>query len=275
MTLRAGVVGHPISHSLSPLIHGAWIAAAGLDATYEPFDVAPDDFAAFVEHQRGGKKLVGVNVTLPHKLAALALADELSAVARTAGAANVLLFREDGTIFADNTDGIGFIYALTQAGFNNLGPVAIIGAGGAAQAALTTLREKGVTDIRLVNRSLDKAMFLAGSDMAIRPFSLTDSAKAMRGVGLVANTTSTTTTGGSLDLPLESLAPGTVVMDMEYGKAETPLLKAARARGLPVATGLDMLIGQAIPSFAAFFKQAPDLTVDVHTLAQNELSLRP
>ena len=277
MTMHAGVVGHPIAHSLSPLIHRAWITAAGLDADYGRFDVEPSEFGAFVEQSRGGQTLVGVNVTLPHKRSALAHSDRATVAADKAGAANVLLFRGDGSIEADNTDGAGLIFALNRAGFTDFSqPIVVIGAGGAAAGALQALIAQGAQKIDLLNRTP-----LNGRDLAerfsigpVRP--LDEMAQVFPGAMLVINTTSATTTiGPPLDMPIDRLHKGAVVMDMEYTRDASALLKAALAHGLGVATGLDMLIGQAIPSFEAFFGEAPDPAVEVRSLALRTLDQIP
>ncbi len=159
MTLRAGVVGQPIGHSLSPLIHGAWIRAAGLDARYDPFDVAPADFAAFIEARRAN--FTGLNVTVPHKEAALACATVVQPSAERAGAANLLTF-VDGQIVAHNTDGIGLLAALRQqAGFEPAGKtVTILGAGGAARGAVAAMVAAGAVKVWVVNRTLERARAL-------------------------------------------------------------------------------------------------------------------
>jgi shikimate dehydrogenase len=161
--LVAGIVGRPVTHSLSPVLHNAWIAAAGLNAAYVPLAPAAGGFAALAEGLRGGV-IRGVNVTIPFKEDALACADEASDRARLAGASNLLLFREDGSIFADNTDGLGMLAALaTQApGFDpKAGPAVILGAGGAARGAAAALALAGAPDIRIVNRTADRAFALA------------------------------------------------------------------------------------------------------------------
>jgi shikimate dehydrogenase len=169
--MRAGVVGDPIAHSLSPLIHGAWIEALGLDATYDRFHVRAEDFAAFV--RRDGSSLTGLNVTIPHKEAALALADTASDLARACGAANVLLVK-DGRIEARNTDGEGLLGAFrAQAPDVDItaAPILILGAGGAARGAVAALVQAGARDIRIINRTRAKADAIAAeSPQAVRAF---------------------------------------------------------------------------------------------------------
>lgn len=274
----AGVVGQPVKHSLSPRIHGAWIAAAGLDAAYVPFQ-PPADFAAFVAGLRGGA-VRGLNVTLPYKEAALAAADRASAAARRAGAANLLSFAEDGTILADNTDGTGLLAAFARQapGFSpRAGPVAILGAGGAARGAAAAFADAGCPDVRVVNRTLARAEQIA-ADLAgpVGAWPLDRARDAFAGAAAVVNATSAGLDGeGLLAVPLEATPAGCVVMDMVYKPLVTPFLKAARDLGRPVVDGLAMLVGQAEPSFEAFFGQPPPPDVDVRGLCLEILGETP
>jgi shikimate dehydrogenase len=268
-TLTAGVVGRPVAHSLSPLIHSAWLAEAGIDGAYVPFPVAEGGFQAFVHGMRGGA-IRGVNVTIPFKEDALALADEVEPICRRAGAANLLLFHHDGRIEARNTDGLGLIRAMAdQAGFDpTAGPVVILGAGGAARGAGAALIAAGAPELRLVNRTWARASGLAEAFPYTYPFSLEDVGAAFEGAAAVVNATSAGLNGvDDLDLPLERLPPGATVMDMVYKPLETGLLRRARSLGLKTADGLAMLIHQAIPSFEAYYGQAPPERVDVRALA--------
>lgn len=261
MTLRAGVAGQPIAHSLSPLIHGAWIAAAGLDATYEAFGPADaEGFAALVAGGRAGG-LRGLNVTAPFKEQALALADAASPIARACGSANLLVF-EDGRATADSTDGEGLLAALAeQAPDLRLAgaEVVVLGAGGAARAAARALKSAGAT-VRLVNRSPARAQE-AARDLGVDVGAEQDAGRA----ALIVNATGTTPT-----LDPEALRPDAVLMDMSYRPVITPWLAAGRGRGLAVVDGLAMLIGQAQPSFRTLFGQAPP-PVDVRALALKTL----
>ena len=246
-----GIVGRPVAHSLSPVIHNAWIEAAGLDAVYAAF--APPDEVAFetlVAFGRAGM-LAGVNVTAPFKEQAFALADTASAEATASGSANVLVF-EDGRVHAESTDGFGLLAALADQapGLTLEGAtVVMLGAGGAARAAAQTLAAAGAR-VGLVNRSRDRAVALA-ADLG-PAVSVVDEADAFDGAVLVVNALSVPPT-----LDLGRLAAGTVVMDMTYRPVETAFLKAARARGLTPVDGLGMLIGQAGPSFRAIFRAEP------------------
>lgn len=272
----AGVVGRPIGGSLSPLLHNAWIEAAGLDAAYVPFALSEDGFEAFVESLRGGG-VRGLNVTTPFKARALACADVADAAARAAGAANLVIYRKDDVLEARNTDGLGLLEALTrQAPALRLtgARVVLFGAGGAARAAAVTLVEARVAALVVVNRSFGRAETLAAS--------LGEVASARRWeeleevlptADLVINATSAELGGGApLQMDWASARAGAVAMDMVYRPLETVFLAGARAQGLTGVDGLEMLIGQARPSFEAFFGQAAPETVDVRALALQALA---
>lgn len=264
----AGIIGRPVTHSLSPVLHNAWIEAAGLNAVYAPLAPTADGFRALVDGLRGGV-IRGVNVTIPFKEEALAAADEASDRARLAGAANLLLFREDGTIFADNTDGLGMLGALeVQApGFDpRAGPVVILGAGGAARGAAAALLLAGAPEIRIVNRTFDRAENLARD---IGPSVKAVSAEnALAGANLIVNATSLGLGGGpGPDIDLGPAPKTAVVLDMVYKPLRTKFLQRAAGLGLRTVDGLEMLIRQAAPSFEAFFGQAPPAGVDVRALA--------
>ena len=274
-TRVAGVVGRPISHSMSPILHNAWLAAAGMDGVYVPFSVQPGRFTAFVDSLRGGT-VSGLNVTLPFKGEALALADEATFRARTADAANVLVFREDGTILADNTDGLGMLRAFAEQapGFDpKAGPVVILGAGGGSRGAAAAFVEAGCRDVRIVNRTLTKAQDIA-EPLGAAAFALNEAAKAFDGAVAVVNATSAGLSGSpALVLPLEATPPSAVIMDMVYKPLKTPFLAQAEGLGRQTVDGLAMLIGQAVPSFEAFYGQTPPESVDVRALALKALGL--
>ena len=266
--LVAGVVGHPIAHSLSPLLHNAWIAAAGLDAAYVPFAPGETGFRRLVQGFRGGA-VRGLNVTLPFKEEALNLADRADAAASAAGAANLLLFHADGVIDARNTDGLGLLAAFAdQAPSVDLGagPVVVLGAGGAARGAAAALKNAGVTELRIVNRSVDRAGALAEAFGGVA-YSLGQASVAFDGAVAIINATSAGLgENPPVTWPLEAAPTTAAVMDMVYKPLLTPLLSAAQNRGMPTVDGLAMLIGQARPSFEAFFGQAPPTGLDVRAL---------
>lgn len=274
-TMVAGVVGSPVKHSLSPLIHNAWLSAAGLDGVYVAFSPPQARFAAFVQGLRGGV-VRGLNITLPFKEEALREADEVSHRADLADAANLLVFGEDGRIVADNTDGLGLLHAFAaQApGFDvEAGPVVILGAGGAAKGAAAAFADARAPEIRIVNRTFDKADRIArklGSVAAAFP--LERAADALDGAIAVVNATSAgLADAGEIDVPLEATPPEAVVMDMVYKPLVTPFLARAQALGRRTVDGLEMLIGQAAPSFRAMFGAEPPASVDVRGLCLQAL----
>ena len=269
----AGVVGSPIRHSLSPRLHGAWIRALALDAVYAPLPVHPDDFDQTVPHL-GRLGFRGINVTLPFKERALKLADSATERARRAGAANVLLFEPDGGVIADNTYGEGLLYALhrqAQGWRADLGPITILGAGGAARGAVAALAAAGATDIRILNRTRARADALTEA-APCTAFSWDRAAAAFDGAATVINATSGQLTGDA-PLPLPPASdPPIVVMDMVYKPLITPFLAAARSAGHRVVDGLDMLIGQAAPAFEAFYG-APPPPIDIRAVLLDSMTM--
>ena len=264
----AGVMGWPVAHSKSPLIFAHWFAETGIAGSYTRLPARPEDFAqALRALPEAGFR--GVNVTIPHKLAALQLADEASDAARAIGAANTILFDAGGRVFADNTDGYGFIENLREGAATHnrawnpaAGPALVLGAGGAARAVIHALLEAGVPSIRLANRTRAKADALAAHfGPRIEPVDWAARAAATGGAATIVNTTSLGMTGNPpLELPLDD-APATVlVTDIVYAPLETPLLAAARSRGLATVDGLGMLLHQARPGFRAWFGIDPVVT---------------
>lgn len=259
---RAFVVGHPIAHSRSPLIHGFWLETLGIAGSYERLDVHPDAIDAFLRGlPRSG--FVGGNVTIPHKQAAHRAADRLDAAAEAIGAANTL-WLEDGRLVAGNTDAHGFAASLdSQApGWRQARTALVLGAGGAARAVVFALKEAGFADIRLVNRTLARAQELAdrfGPGVSAHGWDAAGELSA--DAGLVVNTSSLGMAGKDA-LPLDvSLLPGdAIVADIVYVPLETPLLAAARARGLIGVDGLGMLLHQAVPGFERWFGARPQVT---------------
>ncbi len=270
-TMVAGVVGQPVAQSLSPILHNAWLAAAGIDGIYVSFAPQINGFARFAEGLRGGA-IRGVNVTAPFKEAALKAATRATERAEQAGAANVLLFEPDGRILADNTDGLGLLgaFAVQAPQWDaKAGPVAVIGAGGAARGAVAALLNQGAPRVFVINRTLRKAELLARSlGPAVSALPLSHAAGVIGSVTAVINATAAGLNGEhDLDLPLALTAETTVVMDMVYKPLETALLRQARALGRPTVDGLEMLLRQAEPAFSLFFGQLPPREVDVRALA--------
>ena len=269
----AGVVGWPVKHSLSPLIHGLWLKAAGLEGFYASYEIAPANFAETVADLRASG-LRGLNVTVPHKEAALALADRADNAARAAGAANLLLFSDDG-IEARNTDGIGLLAALKEQAprWEPCGAtVLVIGAGGAARGVLPALEMAGAGELRIVNRDPRRAEALADA-VSGTAYRWEHVAEALDGATLVVNAT---TRGLNGDDPLHLDWPKPpedgAALDMVYRPLRSAFLDEAAAAGWATVDGLAMLIGQARPSFAAFFGVLPPEGVDVRSacLAQME-----
>ncbi|MEO6013484.1 MAG: shikimate dehydrogenase [Devosia sp.] len=271
---RAFVIGHPIAHSRSPLIHGHWIKQHGIDGSYEAIDVAPADLAAFLNRVAAGE-FVGGNVTIPHKEAAFAFADDRDPLAETIGAANTLVHR-DGGIFAFNTDYLGFLGNLDQnaPGWDRgLTEAIVIGAGGSARAILVALKSRNIPSIHLLNRTVQKAEDLAiDLEGPIRAGGLGDFARVATGAGLVVNCSSIGMHGSRFeDIDLALLPRSAIVTDIVYVPLETPLLAEARAAGLKTVDGLGMLLHQAVPGFEAWFGVRPEVTLELRTLIEATL----
>lgn len=246
---KAAVVGWPAKHSLSPLIMKTWLDETGQPGDYVIIECEPDAFAEAVR-ARFHAGLVGVNVTIPHKEAALQAADTASDAARAIGAANVLVWRQ-GRIEADNTDHVGIARALESD--SGSGPAVLIGSGGAARAALYHLKSQD-REIRILNRTADRAKALAQDFGLMAEIYALDDAAAFEGASLVINATSLGMTGQPpLTVDLSATASDALVFDMVYAPLKTELLAQAEQLGRRTADGLIMLVGQARPAFEAFF----------------------
>jgi len=259
----AAVLGSPIAHSKSPALHGHWLRTHGIRGHYIPMDVSQSDFVDTIKLL---PKLgfVGVNVTIPHKVAALDVADLATDRATLIGAANTLIFRRDGKVHADNTDGYGFISNLRDGAPRwdpTSGPATVLGAGGAARAVVAALLEANVPEIRLTNRTKAKADTLReafGSRITVVDW--VQAGNILEDSTTVINTTSLGMTGAAeLRVPLDGLRPGTVVNDLVYAPLETRLLREAKAQGCTVVDGLGMLLHQAVPAFERWFGVRPDV----------------
>lgn len=257
----AGVLGWPVSHSKSPRLHGYWLERHGIDGAYLPLPVAPERFAPAVQSlvHLGFR---GANVTVPHKEAALALADEVDEEAQRIGAANTLIFR-DGKILARNTDSFGFLANLEQGapGWQPEAPALVLGAGGAARAVIVALLDSGCRELLLCNRTAARAEVLRdtfGGSVRVVPWEEREA--ALTDVGLLVNTTSLGMEGHApLTLDLAALPAAAVVNDLVYAPLETALLAAARARGNAAVDGLGMLLHQARPGFEVWFGTRPEV----------------
>lgn len=262
-TKRAGVMGWPVSHSLSPRIHGYWLERHGIDGRYDLLPVPPEELAGRVR-SLAADGLVGANVTVPHKEAALRAADRADDNARRIGAANTLVVGSDGKVTASNTDGFGFLENL-RAGDPDWragsGPAVILGAGGAARAVAAALQDAGVPGLILLNRTRERADALAQDLGNIKVVPWTQREDALAEAALLVNTTTLGMTGQpALELDLDRLPQGALVNDIVYRPLVTPLLAAARARGNRTVDGLGMLLHQARPGFKAWFGVLPDVT---------------
>ncbi|MFV0295455.1 MAG: shikimate dehydrogenase [Hyphomicrobiaceae bacterium] len=260
---KAAVIGWPIAHSRSPLIHGYWLEQYGIDGSYTKIAVEPDAVTEFL----GGlaaQGLAGCNVTLPHKEAAFRFAEEKHPSAVAVGAANTL-WLENGRLHAANTDTYGFMQhlAVSAPGWRTRDrPVMVLGAGGAARAIVYGFLEAGITEVRVVNRTLARAEEIAAHfGPKVRAVALGDGARLAADCGVLVNTTSLGMVKGQpLDFDVGLLMPSAVVADIVYVPLETDLLARARLRGLATVDGLGMLLHQAVPGFARWFGVKPDVT---------------
>ncbi len=262
----AGVIGMPIAHSRSPRLHGHWLRRYGIDGHYVPLPVLPEHLAE-VLRSLPHAGFVGANVTLPHKEAALTLADVVTDRAALIGAANTLIFRPDGRIHADNTDGYGFIANLRQHAPDwsaAAGPAAVIGAGGAARAVVASLLDSGTTEIRIANRTRVRAeQIRAEFGARIVVYDWAQVGHMLEGAATVVNATSLGMTGKQpLRVPLDALSRDALVTDLVYTPLKTPFLAEAEARGCHVVDGLGMLLHQAAPGFERWFGRRPEVDED-------------
>ncbi len=263
----AGVVGWPIGHSLSPVLHGHWLRRHGIAGHYVPLGIRTEDFAAaFAMLPRLG--FCGVNVTIPHKETVLDLCSSISDRAALIGAANTITFRPDGSAAADNTDGYGFLANIRQqapAWSAAAGPALVIGAGGAARAVIWALLAEGAPEIRLVNRTRARAEMLAGHfGRRARVLDWSAAQAATEGARTIVNTTSMGMIGQpDLPIALDLAPPDAVVCDLVYRPLMTPLLRDAEARGMTIVDGLGMLLHQAVPGFEAWFGPRPQVDADL------------
>jgi shikimate dehydrogenase len=274
LTIKAFVIGHPIAHSRSPLIHGTWLREHGIDGSYEAIDVAPADLPTFFERLRSGE-FAGGNVTIPHKEAVFALCDSVDDLARMIGAVNTLVVK-DGKVHGTNTDYLGFLGNLdANAPTWSDGPndALIIGAGGAARAVLVALRRRNGGKVHVLNRTLANAQALVEEiDGPFSAHGFEDFAALAPRVGLVVNTSSIGMHGTKFDwLDMSLLPRTTLVTDIVYTPLETPLLAEARAHGLRTVDGLGMLLHQAVPGFAAWFGVTPTVTPQLRALVEATL----
>lgn len=271
LTKKAFVAGYPIKHSRSPIIHNYWLKSFGINGHYEAAEVAPDDFERFIASLKEGdlSTYVGGNVTIPHKEAAYRFADRPDELAEELGAANTI-WVEKGLIYATNTDGFGFVSNLDdrQPGWDKADKALILGAGGASRAVIQAVRDRGVSEIHVVNRTVERAQGLAdrfrGQVFAHPMEALSEVSK---GCGLFVNTTSLGMDGSAAPyIDFSGLATGAVITDIVYVPLKTPIIEMAEHQGFATVDGLGMLIHQARPGFEKWFGRRPDVTEELRSL---------
>ena len=273
--LLAGVMGWPVMHSRSPLLHNYWFEKYQLTGRYVPLAIEPKGLATALRalHPLG---FAGCNLTIPHKQAAIELVDEVDEVAAKIGAISCVVVRPDGSLAGSNNDCYGFIHNIRQeqpAWRADAGPVAVIGAGGGSRAVCYALAQAGVREIRLINRTFARARAMTDEFGApVKAFSWDERAEALAGTTMVVNTTNQGMAGQpALDLRLDRLPLSAVAADLIYIPRETPFLAAARERGNRTVNGLGMLLHQARPAWQAWFGIEPAVTPELRALLENSL----
>lgn len=271
---RACVIGWPIAHSRSPLIHGYWLRHYGIDGAYTKEPVKPEELEAFLSSLRA-RGLEGCNVTVPHKEAAFAAASIREPSAIAVGVANTF-WLDNGRLACANTDTYGFMTNLEKSApvWRSLGgPIVVLGAGGSARAVVYGFLEAGRTDIRVVNRSLDRAKSIAhhfGKHVSAWPWSARQEQAVAAAV--IVNTTTLGMKGeGSPDIDFSGVGKDAVAADLVYVPLETEFMKEARARGLTVVGGLGMLLHQAVPGFEKWFGVRPEVTPELYNLIADDI----
>ncbi|MBZ9999235.1 MULTISPECIES: shikimate dehydrogenase [unclassified Mesorhizobium] len=276
-TKKALVTGHPIKHSRSPKIHGHWLARYGIDGSYQAIDVAPQDFAEFLSTLQANGYLGG-NVTIPHKEAAFALVERRDEAAQQIGAVNTL-WLEGGQLWGGNTDSHGFAANLDDhaPGWAINGPAVVLGAGGASRAVIHALKQRGMSDIRIVNRTLARAVELRDRFGAgVSAHGMAATGELLADAGLLINTTALGMQGNEGLAADPALLPDhAIVTDIVYVPLETPLLAAASARKLKTVDGLGMLLNQAVPGFERWFGVRPQVTPELRALVEADLAPKP
>jgi shikimate dehydrogenase len=271
----AGVIGWPVAQSRSPALHGHWLSQYRINGAYLPLPVKPE---ALPDAVRGLRALgfSGCNVTIPHKLAMLKLVDKVDPVAARIGAVNTLVVQDDGTLSGFNTDAYGFLASLRDVRNDwksSAGPIVVLGAGGASRAVVVALLDDGASEIRLLNRTKERAQDLARIEPAkVKVEDWGRRNAALEGTALLVNTTSQGMVGyPPLDIALDALPKGAAVCDIVYNPLETPLLAAARKRGNAAIDGLGMLLHQAVPAFEAFYGVRPGVSNELRRAVEATL----
>jgi len=273
--LLAGVMGWPVMHSRSPMLHNYWFKKHGLAGTYVPLAIRPEHLAPAL---RGLQPLgfAGVNVTIPHKQDAMKIVNELDALARSIGAISCVIVKPDGSLAGTNNDCYGFIHAVRQEhpGWRaDAGPIVVIGAGGGSRAVCYGLAQEGARELRLVNRTFDRAKEIAerfGGPIRALPWEQRH--EVLEGAAMVVNTTSCGMVGQPpLDLRLDKLPQGALAADIIYIPLETPFLAAARKRGNRTTNGLGMLLNQGRPAWKAWFGIEPEVTAELRAMVEKTI----
>ena len=273
--LLAGVMGWPVMHSRSPMMHNYWFKKHGLAGTYVPLAIRPEHLSAALRglHPLG---FAGVNVTIPHKQEAMKMVHEVDTLAKSIGAISCVVVRSDGSLAGTNNDCYGFIHAVRQEqpGWQaDAGPVVVIGAGGGSRAVCYGLAQEGAREIRVVNRTLARAKGIAqefGGPIKALPWERRH--EALEGAAMVVNTTSCGMVGQpALDIELDKLPQSAVVADIIYIPLETPFLAAARRRGNSTINGLGMLLNQGRPAWKAWFGIEPEVTPELRAMVERTI----
>jgi shikimate dehydrogenase len=272
---KAGVMGWPIGHSLSPKLHNFWLRQYGIAGKYEALAVKSEDLPSALLGLKV-KGLIGVNLTIPHKEPACKIVDLLDPTARRIGAVNLVTVDARGRLLGSNTDAYGFTQNLLASGFKPTnGAAVVLGAGGACRAVLVALADMGFSDIRIANRTKERAERLAQEfstpKTKISVVSWTGAPRALSEIDLLVNTTSLGMSGQpTLMFSLEKLPPMAAVADIVYAPVETRILKKAKQQGFRTIDGLGMLLHQARPSFKAFFGRDPEVTEELRNFVLSE-----
>ena len=266
--IKTGVIGHPIAHSKSPLIHNHWIAEHGLFGSYRALDIPPEDLAEALPQLLRTDGYTGFNLTLPHKEIAMEIIDHYEPIAKAVGAVNTVWLDDHDRICGTNTDAFGFLSNLGQL---NPQSAMVLGAGGAARAIIYGLLEAGVSQVHLTNRTREKAEAIAADDVRIQVVDWEDRSEALAGIALLVNTTSLGMAGTPpLEIDLSALPLDATVSDIVYAPLMTDILAAAQARGNAIVTGIGMLLHQARPAFEQWYGVLPDVTPELEALVLSE-----
>jgi shikimate dehydrogenase len=272
----AGVMGWPVMHSRSPLMHNYWMEQQGLAGTYVFLEIKPGELAPALRALHP-LRFSGCNLTIPHKLDAMTIVDEVDDVAKKIGAISCVVVREDGSLFGTNNDWLGFIGNVKQqqpVWRADEGPIAVIGAGGGGRAVVYALLQEGATEIRLINRTRAKAELIAeqfGGPISVLPWE--DRHDALEGVAMAVNVTSQGMVGeAALDLRLDKLSKSALAADIIYTPLESPFLAACRERGNRTVNGLGMLLHQGPPAWKMWFNVEPTVTAELRELMERSIT---